>query len=83
MNKHYCNNDYGNDHKFQQSGSIFAAWSFHDENDQREKAFKLGEAVGCSASTSQELLSCMREVDAQVITKSASEVWLILISIVF
>ena len=73
-NKYHYINDHGNDHKFQQSGSIAAAWSFYDENDQREKAFKLGEAVGCSASTSKELLSCMREIDAQVISQTAAEV---------
>ena len=57
-----------------QSGSVLSAWSFYDIADQREKAYKLGEAVGCSASTSKELLSCMRGVDAQVISNAAAEV---------
>ena len=65
---------HGNDHKFQQSGSIVSTWSIFDEDAQRKEAFKLGEAVGCSSSTSQELLSCMREVDAQVISQIAAEV---------
>ncbi|XP_072048620.1 cholinesterase-like [Amphiura filiformis] len=59
-----------------ESGSILAPWSFHkDLGKQRDAAFKLGEAVGCPAIATKELLSCMRGVDAQVINAAANELF--------
>ncbi|XP_072048621.1 cholinesterase-like [Amphiura filiformis] len=57
-----------------ESGSILASWSFNEDLEkQRDSAFKLGEAVGCPATTTQQLISCMREVEAQVINAAATE----------
>ncbi|XP_072048619.1 uncharacterized protein [Amphiura filiformis] len=57
-----------------ESGSILAPWAFNEDLEkERDSAFKLGEAVGCPATTTQQLISCMREVDAQVINAAANE----------
>ncbi|XP_072049932.1 cholinesterase 2-like [Amphiura filiformis] len=56
-----------------ESGSILSPWAFHNDLDaQREMAFKFGEQVGCPASNTQELISCMRQVDAQEIDTAAN-----------
>ncbi|XP_072048623.1 acetylcholinesterase-like [Amphiura filiformis] len=58
-----------------ESGSLLASWTFKtDLEEQREMAFKLGKQVGCSATTTQELISCMLEVDAQIINAAANEI---------
>ena len=47
-----------------QSGSILAPWSFsYNLDSEREKAFQIGEQVGCSTTDTNELLACMREVE--------------------
>ena len=54
---------------------MLADWSFHSDLDaQREIAFQLGRAVGCPASSTQELMSCMRQVDARVLNDIANQV---------
>ncbi|XP_072049224.1 cholinesterase-like isoform X2 [Amphiura filiformis] len=59
-----------------ESGSIFSPWAFHYDLDaQREMAFKVGEEVGCPATSTHELISCMRQVDAQEIDAAANKLF--------
>ncbi|XP_072048627.1 cholinesterase-like [Amphiura filiformis] len=55
-----------------QSGSSLEDWSLHEDlEEQREIAFKIGEQVGCSATNTQDLISCMRQVDAEVLNQAS------------
>ncbi|XP_072048631.1 cholinesterase-like [Amphiura filiformis] len=55
-----------------QSGTSLDDWSIHEDlEEQREIAFKIGEEVGCSATSTQDLIACMRQVDAEVLNQAS------------
>ena len=58
-----------------QSGSSLDDWSHHEDlEEQRDIAFQLGQQVDCSTSDTQELMSCLRQVDAEELIQASYDV---------
>jgi hypothetical protein len=48
-----------------QSGCVLNHWAYDDPSVARRKAFRFGEALGCHASDSKELLEYLMKVPAR------------------
>lgn len=57
-----------------QSGSALCPWAAEDPSLARSKAFRLGEALGCKTSDSDELLEFLMKVPAQNIVEGFDKV---------
>lgn len=60
-----------------QSGTAVAPWSFRqDLEDQKvNEAFRIGEAMGCNTRSTNMLVDCLRQVDAQTLENTAEAIF--------
>ncbi|KAK0180119.1 hypothetical protein PV327_005793 [Microctonus hyperodae] len=47
-----------------QSGSALCPWGFSDSNEYKNYAFELGKQFNCSTNSSEDLINCLRKIDA-------------------
>ena len=60
-----------------QSGSVLAPLQLHSDLDaQRQIAYTIGDKVGCSEASTQQLMACLRKVDAQILNTAVAQVFL-------
>ncbi|XP_072171170.1 cholinesterase-like [Diadema setosum] len=60
-----------------QSGNAFSRWAFRDDPErERRLSTDLGVAMGCNASTSVAMVTCLRRQDAEELRAKADELYL-------